>query len=90
MRQDIIDLYDEYTHKPLDRRLFLQRLARLAGGMTAAYALLPLLEANYAKAAVVAPDDARLTLETVAFPGAGGELRGYLARPREGGKLPDD
>ena len=28
----IIALYDEYTHAPLARRVFLQRLARLAGG----------------------------------------------------------
>ncbi len=48
MRQDTIDLYDEYTHTPLDRRTFLERLARLAGGTAAVLALLPLLENNYA------------------------------------------
>ena len=29
MDQKIIDLYDEYTHTPLDRRVFLARLAQL-------------------------------------------------------------
>ena len=29
--QPIIDLYDEYTHAPLDRRVFLKQLASLAG-----------------------------------------------------------
>jgi hypothetical protein len=48
MRQEIIDLYDEFTHAPLDRRVFLQRLAALVGGTAAASALLPLLENNYA------------------------------------------
>ena len=32
MRQDIIDLYDDYTHARLDRRVFMDRLAVLAGG----------------------------------------------------------
>jgi dienelactone hydrolase len=45
MRQEIIDLYDAYTHTPLERRVFLQQLAALAGSTTAAAALLPLLEA---------------------------------------------
>ena len=26
MKQEIIDLYDEYTHAPLDRRVFLQAI----------------------------------------------------------------
>ena len=41
MRQDIIDLYDAYTHERLDRRIFMDRLAKLAGGSAAAAALLP-------------------------------------------------
>ncbi len=44
MDQKIISLYDEYTHAPLPRRVFLERLATLAGGTAAAMALLPLLE----------------------------------------------
>ena len=39
MDQRIIDLYDEYTHRSLDRRLFLEKLAKLTGSMTAALAL---------------------------------------------------
>ena len=41
MRQDIIKLYDEYTHERLDRRVFMDQLAKLAGGTTAAAALVP-------------------------------------------------
>src|SRR4051812_19709484 len=36
MRQDIIDLYDEFTHRGLDRRVFMARLVELAGGTAAA------------------------------------------------------
>jgi carboxymethylenebutenolidase len=89
MRQDIIKLYDEYTHERLDRRVFMDQLAKLAGGTTAAAALVPLLKANYASAAIVPGDDARLTIEEVSFPGAGGDVQGYLARPADAsGPLP--
>jgi carboxymethylenebutenolidase len=84
MDQRIIDLYDEYTHAPLPRRVFLGRLSALAGGTAAAAALLPLLESNYAKAAVVAPDDARLDIAPVTYPGDPGPIKGYLARPKTG------
>ena len=60
MDRRIIDLYYEYTHRPLARRVFLRRLAGIAGGSTAAMALLPLLENNWARAALVDPNDARL------------------------------
>ena len=83
MRQEIIDLYDAYTHERLDRRIFMDRLARMAGGTAAAAALLPVLKANYAKAAIVPPDDARLQTERVTFEGATGEVQGYLARPAD-------
>lgn len=88
MDQRIIDLYDEYTHAPLDRRVFLERLAALAGGSAAAAAILPLLEARRAAAAAVAPDDPRVASETAVYQGKTGEVRGYLARPAEGTGLP--
>src|SRR3546814_9542831 len=88
MDQKIIDLYDEYTHTPLDRRVFLERLAVLAGGSAAAAALVPLLEARKAAAAVVPADDPRLAAETIGFQGQTGEVRGYLARPADGTGLP--
>ena len=89
MRQDIIELYDAYTHEHLDRRVFMDRLAKMAGGTAAAAALVPVLEANYASAAIVPEGDARLTVEEITFPGASGDVRGYLARPADAsGPLP--
>ena len=41
MRQEIIRLYDDYTHERVGRRAFMDRLAALAGGTAAASALLP-------------------------------------------------
>ncbi|MGE5850626.1 MAG: dienelactone hydrolase family protein [Candidatus Methylomirabilota bacterium] len=88
MDQRIIDLYDEYTHAPLDRRVFLERLAKLAGGTAAAAALVPLLEANYARAAIVSPADARLETGRITYPGATGDIKAYMARPKAVPKLP--
>jgi carboxymethylenebutenolidase len=88
MDRRILDLYDEYTHAPLARRDFLERLATLAGGMGSALTLLPLLQANKAAAAQVPADDQRLEAERVSFPGQDGELRGYLARPAGTKQLP--
>jgi carboxymethylenebutenolidase len=89
MRQEIIDLYDDYTHERIGRRVFMDRLAVLAGGTAAASAVLPMLKNNYAKAAIVAPDDERITAEEVTFPGAGGDVTGYLVRPDDAsGPLP--
>lgn len=84
MRQDVIDLYDEFTHRGLDRRVFMRRLAELTGGSAAAYAALAALRADPAKAAIVAPDDPRLRAERVTFPGADGrETGGYLVVPAD-------
>jgi carboxymethylenebutenolidase len=80
----IIELYDDYTHRPLERRAFLERLAVLAGSSAAAYALLPLLEANYARAALIDPADSRLETSTIGYPGGTGEVLAYLALPKAG------
>ncbi|MDI7262017.1 MAG: dienelactone hydrolase family protein, partial [Thermodesulfobacteriota bacterium] len=88
MDQKMIDLYDEYAHELLDRREFLRRLSMLAGSTAAAIALLPLLENNNAKAEVVPKDDPRLYTEYIKYPGATGEVRAYLARPKGDEKIP--
>src|SRR5512145_27116 len=88
MDQKIIDLYDEYTHAPLDRRVFLARLAQLTGSTAAALALVPLLEANQARAAQVAPEDPRIETSRTTYAGATGDIKAYMARPKGAGKLP--
>ena len=88
MDQRIIDLYDEYTHAPLERRVFIKRLAALAGSTAGAMAVLPLLESNYAFAAAVPPNDARIEASHVTYAGASGAIRAYLARPKGAAKLP--
>ncbi len=88
MDQRIIDLYDEYTHAPLERRVFIKRLSAFAGDSARALALLPLLESNYAFAVTVAPDDARIETSHTTYPGASGPVRAYLAKPKGTAKRP--
>lgn len=88
MDRKIIELYDQYAHGSLDRREFLQQLAHLAGGTAAALTVLSLLENKNAAAEIVAGDDPRLHTEYINYPGATGEVRAYLARPKADGKLP--
>uniref|UniRef100_A0A9E8CR81 Dienelactone hydrolase family protein n=1 Tax=Bosea sp. NBC_00436 TaxID=2969620 RepID=A0A9E8CR81_9HYPH len=78
----IVELYDEYTHKPLDRRVFMNRLLAIAGTTAAAEAALALLEPNYAKAQQVAPDDARITASRLDQTVDGVALKGYLVTPK--------
>jgi carboxymethylenebutenolidase len=78
MDQRFINLYDEYTHKPLTRQEFLRRLTMLAGSTAAALSLLPMLEVNYAHAAVTNDDD--LFIERITYAGVNGEMGAYVAR----------
>jgi carboxymethylenebutenolidase len=87
--QEMIKAYDDYTHLTLDRRGFMEKLTRLAGSGAAAAAIAPMLMSNYAKAQMVAPDDNRLKIEEITYPGPAGEVKGYLAMPADAeGKLP--
>jgi len=86
--QAMINAYDEYTHLTLDRRSFMEKLTKLAGSAGAAAAIAPLLAANKASAEVIAADDNRLATKDVTFTGSKGEMKGYLARPKDAaGKL---
>ena len=82
--QEMIKIYDDYTHLTLDRRDFMRKLRTLTGSAAAAAAVAPMLAANQARAAIVAEDDARVKAETITWPGAEGQtMSGYLVRPAD-------
>jgi len=83
MDQKYIDLFDRYTHGQMKRRDFLEKLSILAGGTTAATALLPLLENNYAMAEMVAENDTRILPETITYESTAGKISGYLVKQKE-------
>jgi carboxymethylenebutenolidase len=86
MDQQIIDLYDEYTHKPLNREDFLKRLAQITGSMAVAMSVLPALEGCYTRPATSANANDLVT-ERITYPGAAGDMEAYAARPNNKKKL---
>lgn len=88
MDQKIADLYDEFNHGGISRRTFLDRLAMLAGGTAAAFALLLVLENNHAQAQIIAENDDRLAVGHVEYDASGTKVGGYLARLKGGQKRP--
>jgi len=86
MNQDIINLYDDYTHTPLSRGEFIRRLALITGSLTAAMAILPQIEVNAANAQITNDDD--LFTETITYPGQPNVMSAYIARPKADKKYP--
>jgi carboxymethylenebutenolidase len=88
--QELLDLFHEYQHGDINRRTFLDNTGKFAiGGLTVA-AIFESLKPNYAWAQQVPPDDKRIKVsyEVVQSPAGNGSIKGYLARPAKGKKLP--
>jgi carboxymethylenebutenolidase len=88
--QELLDLFHEYQHGDIDRRTFINRAGKFAvGGLTVA-AILEGLTPNYVWAQQVPADDKRIKVgyEVVQSPAGNGSIKGYLARPAKGKKLP--
>ncbi|WP_316788448.1 dienelactone hydrolase family protein [Pedobacter frigoris] len=81
MDQKIINLYDEYTHTGLSRKEFMKKLAIITGSTALALTVLPLLENNYAAAATL--DEDGLNIENITYPGAEGDVKAILAKPKD-------
>lgn len=81
MDQRIINLYDEYTHTPLSRDSFIQKLVVLTGSMAAALAILPSIEVRGGQGAVTPADE--LFTETISYTGVNGQMQAYVARPKK-------
>ncbi len=88
MNRKMIEIFEEYQKGGLDRRTFMKKLSILAGGSTAAFTLLSLLEVNHAHAQIVPEDDPRLDMQFITYPGEDCEMKAYLARPKGDEKLP--
>ena len=89
--QELLDLFDLYVHGDIDRRAFLEGAKKFAVGGLTAMAIWESLRPNYAWAEQVPKDDSRIKAEyeTVSSPKGNGSIKGYLARPANGGgKLP--
>jgi len=88
MDPKIIRLFDEYTHTPLSRAVFIKRLSQIVGSVAAAYSILPLLESNYSKSVDALSQTDDLVTETISYEGVGGTMSAFVARPKAQGKYP--
>jgi carboxymethylenebutenolidase len=88
MNKEINHLFYDYKRGQTDRRDFLRKLAMYAGSTAAAMTLLPLLEENYAFAGAPPEDETGLVTEFITYPGETGEMKAFLARPKEVNKYP--
>lgn len=84
-----IALYDRFTHVGMDRRVFMARLTRLAGGAAAAGALLGGIAARAEAAPIVPADDPRIRTQQLNWEARPGRhYTGYNAAPARGANLP--
>lgn len=91
IKQEVFDLYDDYAHNRIDRRIFLDKLATYAVGGLTLTSLLSFISPKYQSTLQIEPNDKRLKSEFINYdsPKGGGKIRGLLSRPVEAkGKLP--
>jgi len=90
IKQEVFDLYDDYAHNRIDRRLFMDKLATYAvGGLTVA-SIMSFISPNY-HILQVEQHDPRLKSDYVNYdsPKGGGSIKSLLSRPTDTkGKLP--
>ena len=81
MNQEVIDLYDSYTHSQIKRKDFMKKLAILTGSTALALTVLPLLENNYALGSVL--NDDTIDTANITYLGVEGDIKAFLAKPKD-------
>jgi carboxymethylenebutenolidase len=85
IKQEIFDLYDDYTHNRIERREFVQKLSTYAvGGITVA-SLMSFLMPDYKGAIQIQGNDPRLKSEYINYesPKGGGTIKALLSKPAD-------
>jgi carboxymethylenebutenolidase len=91
IKQEVFDLYDDYAHNRVSRRLFLDKLSTYAVGGLTVSSLLSFISPDYVKKIQIRQDDPQLKSEFITYdsPKGGGTIKGLLSRPADAkGKLP--
>jgi carboxymethylenebutenolidase len=80
---EAIELYNDFIHGGISRRVFMNRVKKLAVGGLAASAVIETLMPNYAQGQQISPTDNRIkaTYETLPSPKGNGSIKGYFVRP---------
>jgi carboxymethylenebutenolidase len=91
IKQEVFDLYDDYAHNRVNRRLFLDKLSTYAVGGITVGSLLSFISPDYVKKIQISQDDPNLKSEYINYdsPKGGGSIKALLSRPKDAkGKLP--
>ncbi|NKI27595.1 dienelactone hydrolase family protein [Arenibacter sp. 6A1] len=83
IKQEVFDLYDDYAHNRVNRRLFLDKLGTYAVGGLTVGSLLSFLSPDYVKKIQIGQNDARLKSDYITYdsPKGGGQIKALLSRP---------
>ncbi len=83
--QGVFDLYDDYAHNKIDRRIFIEKLSIFAVGTLTLPSLLSFMTPNYVDSILVKPTDPRLKSGYINYdsPKGGGSIKGLLSQPSE-------
>ena len=83
IKQEVFDLYDDYAHNRVSRRLFMQKLSTYAVGTLTVSSLMSFLMPDYKGYVQIAEDDPRLKSEYITYdsPQGGGTIKGLLSMP---------
>jgi carboxymethylenebutenolidase len=85
IKQEVFDLYDEYVHNKIERRVFVERLSLFAVGGLTVSSLLSFIQPNYKDTRLVNPADPNLDSKFITYnsPKGGGEIKGLLSMPAD-------
>lgn len=81
--QEVFDLYDDYAHNKIDRRIFIEKLSIFAIGSLTLPSLLSFMTPNYVDSILIKPGDPRIKSDYINYesPKGGGSIKGLLSQP---------
>ena len=88
MYKKITTLYNDYRNGRTSRRDFIRKVSLIAGSTAAAAALLPVPEDGELNVSPDFQDEKTIHTEFVKYPGVTGDMKCFLARPKDGQKFP--
>lgn len=85
IKQEVFDLYDDYAHNRVSRRLFIDKLSTYAVGGITVSSLLSFISPDYVKKIQIQADDPNLKSEYIHYdsPKGGGSIKALLSRPAD-------
>src|ERR1700709_801815 len=83
--QEVFDLYDDYAHNRLNRRVFVEKLSLFAVGGLTVPALMSFLMPDYKGNVQIKQDDPRLDsgYNNYSSPKGGGTIKALLSKPKD-------